>query len=384
MDMIISKIIIMKNTKAQLTFLQPDFHASLHPLQENGKVQKITDLSGRQLCRLLSNADPGSQFLKTLLDCSPFWSQRVCLKWKIKHMSFLVKVTKRKKLSNQLKALNEESLEGSLLTSKQQDIRSRNSKTAPQSFCVFQLAVSTLPTDETGYGLLPTVKATEVVAKAEQVTGKRKVRNGKQYSNTLQDLAVSGLLPTPQARDEKAGSDIQDPRMQRKLEKNWTANLNDLAKSGLLPTPTVMDTNQGDLEKIDKRRAKALASKINGNGFGVTLGELANRGLLPTPQSAEGFKLTGLESQDSLTKRVRIMMDKPLLATPTKNEGKGARSKAKVNDNKRQGAPTLRDHISLTGQTGRLNPLFVLEMMGYPSTYTLLPFLNQQLIRMEA
>ena len=55
-------------------------------------------------------------------------------------------------------------------------------------------------------------------------------------------------------------------------------------ESGLLPTPLVMDTNCGDLEKVDARRERAKASKNNGNGFGATLGELANRGLLPTPK----------------------------------------------------------------------------------------------------
>ena len=56
-----------------------------------------------------------------------------------------------------------------------------------------------------------------------------------------------------------------------------------LSPVGLLPTPVVMDSNQGDLEKINQRRARAKAKGINGNGFGMTIGEMANRGLLPTP-----------------------------------------------------------------------------------------------------
>jgi hypothetical protein len=49
-----------------------------------------------------------------------------------------------------------------------------------------------------------------------------------------------------------------------------------------------------------------------------------------------GEKVTGLENQDSLTKRARLE----------------------------------------TGKTSQLNPLFVLEMMGFNPDWTLLPFLN--------
>ena len=56
--------------------------------------------------------------------------------------------------------------------------------------------------------------------------------------------------------------------------------------------------------------------------------------MLPTPQAQEGYKITGKENQDSITKRVREM----------------------------------------TGQTSQLNPRFVAEMMGFPPNWTELPF----------
>jgi hypothetical protein len=89
------------------------------------------------------------------------------------------------------------------------------------------------------------------------------------------------------------------------------------------------------LQKIDQRRARALESKKNGNGFGQTIGELANRGLLPTPMASDGGgKVTGLENQMSLTKMARKQ----------------------------------------TGTTSQLNPRFVAEMMGFPPNWTELPF----------
>lgn len=106
---------------------------------------------------------------------------------------------------------------------------------------------------------------------------------------------------------------------------------------GLLPTPIVMDTNCGDLEKIDTRRAKAKASKNNGNGFGMTIGELSNRGLLPTPTADDNpAKNTGKRNQDGLQKRA----------------------------------------FQVTGKTSQLNPRFVMEMMGFPPDWTELPFLS--------
>jgi hypothetical protein len=64
--------------------------------------------------------------------------------------------------------------------------------------------------------------------------------------------------------------------------------------------------------------------------------EFANA-MLPTPMASDcGEKLTGLENQDSLTKRARLE----------------------------------------TGKTSQLNPRFVAEMMGFPVNWTELPFQN--------
>jgi hypothetical protein len=58
-------------------------------------------------------------------------------------------------------------------------------------------------------------------------------------------------------------------------------------ESLLLLTPVCMDTGMMDLGKIDKRRACAKAKKINGNGFGMSLMEVAQRGLIPAPAARD-------------------------------------------------------------------------------------------------
>ena len=101
---------------------------------------------------------------------------------------------------------------------------------------------------------------------------------------------------------------------------------------GLLPTPRAS-------ESIERRNMKTVILKVETKGD-VTLTTLAkyNNGiLLPTPMASDGgTKLTGLENQDSLTKRARKM----------------------------------------PGKTSQLNPLFVEEMMGFPENWTALPFQN--------
>jgi hypothetical protein len=97
----------------------------------------------------------------------------------------------------------------------------------------------------------------------------------------------------------------------------------------LLPTPTAMDSTNAT--------ATMTSTQVkDGSMHSVTLTRAMSMGMLPTPQAQEGDKITGLENQDSITKRVRQM----------------------------------------TGTTSQLNPRFVAEMMGFPPNWTLLPFQN--------
>jgi hypothetical protein len=97
---------------------------------------------------------------------------------------------------------------------------------------------------------------------------------------------------------------------------------------GILPTPNTRDWkdnigNGKDAPSIGVTRGYSLGQKINS--------------ILPTPMASDcGDKVTGLESQDSLVKMTREM----------------------------------------TGKTSQLSPQFVMEMMGFPTDWTLLPFLN--------
>jgi len=85
----------------------------------------------------------------------------------------------------------------------------------------FQLVPSTLPTDATEFGLLPTI-TTETGRKSDFKQG------GKSMFTALKE---TGMLPTPRARAE-GGNCSRD---------RGKGNLEDVIASGMLPTPTTRD-----------------------------------------------------------------------------------------------------------------------------------------------
>lgn len=212
----------------------------------------------------------------------------------------------------------------------------------------FQLRVSEPPTAETGFGLLPIVKACEIDETPEQWSIRR-----------------------------------ENPK-----NKMMGPSLTVVAKMGLLPTPVVMDTNCGDPERIDKRRATAKDKGYNGNGFGQTLGELANRKLLPTPQAYdynsartpgkwEKDKQKWKEKGVSLHYPLKQMAANKLLPMPRQSEHKGTGPLGSASHKHRLDRAYLDATVQeITGSSGQLSHRFVGELMGFPPSWTELPFLS--------
>jgi len=192
----------------------------------------------------------------------------------------------------------------------------------PYNRSYFQLQVSVLPTEEIASGLLLTPTSTERCEHPDDMRAraeKNGYKNGTQY-NSLTSQIVYGMLPTPRARAE--GGNCSKDRGKRNLED---------VISTMLPTPTTFDYNTPrSQEAWDKAKEK------HGDALQNPLRQMAAFGMLPTPCASEGCKITGLENQDSLTKRTRQM----------------------------------------TGSGSQLSPLFVGEMMGFPKNWTASPFLS--------
>jgi len=95
------------------TSSQQDTPASPFHLPGSEEAQKMTDISGHTFFPLLKQSDPLGAFSRMFMVTSPWASTRCCLTWK--------------------------------------------AKATPQGRLLFQLAASTLPTDETGSGLSPDI-----------------------------------------------------------------------------------------------------------------------------------------------------------------------------------------------------------------------------------
>jgi hypothetical protein len=148
-------------------------------------------------------------------------------------------------------------------------------------------------------------------------------------------------------------------RMMEQTSIEWT---------GMLPTPTAMDSTNAT--------ATMKSTQVKeGSMHSVTLTRAMAMGMLPTPQASEGHKGSKTYNPKSqMGSGLSAMAGSGMLPTPTASD-------------KNQGTiiihPTYPRHTDLNnfvsqqiGKNSQLNPRFVAEMMGFPPTWTELPFLS--------
>jgi hypothetical protein len=156
------------------------------------------------------------------------------------------------------------------------------------------------------------------------------------------------MLPTPNAFDWNTA---RKPETYYKAKAEWKEKginlqmpLKQMAVNGLLPTPSVSCAEGGQqADRVERNPSGGyiLRKKNNPNvTYGAKLSDAmifeANQ-MLPTLSATDSpAKNTGKRNQDSIPKRIR----------------------------------------DAGGKTFQLSPLFCAEMMGFPESWTLLPFLN--------
>ena len=105
----------------------------------------------------------------------------------------------------------------------------------------FQLAVSTLPTEETGFGLLPTVMSQTRERTEEECRERQKKYGGEKRALYLDHLAAMEMLPTPNAFDWNTARkpETYEAYKKKKAEEgvNLQMPLKQLATNQMLPTP---------------------------------------------------------------------------------------------------------------------------------------------------
>jgi hypothetical protein len=154
------------------------------------------------------------------------------------------------------------------------------------------------------------------------------VKEGSMHSVTLNRAMAMGMLPTPNSRD-------------------WKDNIG----------------NGQDAPSIGVTRGYSLGQKINS--------------MLPTPTAQDADKATKKWREDHQNNLTAHVFNK-MLPTPAMSNYKGASSieALEARGRLKQTADNLADQFAVSGKSSQLSPQFVMEMMGFPTDWTLLPFLS--------
>lgn len=102
---------------------------------------------------------------------------------------------------------------------------------------------------------------------------------------------------------------------------------------------------------------------------------MARKQMLPKPTCQDADKATKKMREGHQNNLTAIVFNH-MLPTPTTRDWKGARSEEALEEAGRNKTNSLPDAFAQTGRSSQLNPQFVMEMMGFPPNWTLLPFLN--------
>lgn len=337
---------------AKSMFSQEDSPANLSPSLAEERERTITATSGHRCFERYGRYTQLGSLVKTLMESRRWWSPAKSLRWDAQTIfSKRITYTERKADSPSTKSVQ---------TSKPKDI--------PSNRLLFQLVPSEHRTEETEFGLLPTVQtqglkqcnkkgktefvpldllptpnAMDIAHKDMEINerGRRNPKRGKtDHSLGLEDMAVAKLLPTPCSIEATKFTKTINPNSQ--MGQGLTA----LAVNGLLPTPTAMEVKHSKRVKgLKEQGAKGMYSRKNGALRPNGLTDFLDFHYLLTPMAADGM-------------RANMNMQ------------------ALKNHNKEKANLAEQIAHKVGGGTSQLNPLFVEEMMGFPLMWTALPFLS--------
>lgn len=337
---------------AKSMFSQEDSPANLSPSLAEERERTITATSGHRCFERYGRYTQLGSLVKTLMESRRWWSPAKSLRWDAQTIfSKRITYTERKADSPSTKSVQ---------TSKPKDI--------PSNRLLFQLVPSEHRTEETEFGLLPTVQtqglkqcnkkgktefvpldllptpnAMDIAHKDMEINerGRRNPKKGKtDHSLGLEDMAVAKLLPTPCSIEGTKFTKTINPNSQ--MGQGLTA----LAVNGLLPTPTAMEVKHSNRVKgLKEQGVKGMYSRKNG-----------------------ALRLNGLTD----------FLDFHYLLTPMAADGLRANMNMQALKNHNKEKANLSEQIAhkVGGGTSQLNPLFVEEMMGFPLMWTALPFLS--------
>ena len=174
-----------------------------------------------------------------------------------------------------------------------------------------------------------------------------------------------GLLPTITASFGERGGNL-NPQSNHDTEKAMRDAIPKMM--GLLPTITASMGEPKNGNWLHNRNTDDSCQKYR---------ELYQKGMLPTPTAMDSTNATAnMKSTQVKEGSMHSMTLSRLLCTPTAQASRG-------NTSDKRGKGNLTDQIAemelTTSKTSHLSPQFVMEMMGFPTDWTLLPFLNGEM-----
>jgi hypothetical protein len=156
---------------------------------------------------------------------------------------------------------------------------------------------------------------------------------------------------------------------QRSLERGGAPSCLSVAVLGggqMWPTPTAAGFDCADVPRLLQRREEVKAKGINGNGFGLTLGQAVKVAMWPTPDASMGTggrvskeppvgkRKSGAKKSITLNDAVKWEM----FPTPNTVDAKGGTRNG-------EGQTQLCHTVG-----GQLNPTWVELLMGFPPGWT--------------
>ena len=181
-------------------------------------------------------------------------------------------------------------------------------------------------------------------------------------------------FPTPTVQMSKTSGLTQEAaerEFRRSVERNGAPSCLAVAVMGsgqMWPTPTAAGFDCADVPRLLQRREEVKAKGINGNAFGLTLGQAVKVAMWPTPDasmgtggrvSAEppiGKRKSGAKKSITLNDAVKWQMVPTPCATDWKLSCKQGRRRGQ-----------LTEAVAVGGQ---LNPTWVEWLMGFPLGWT--------------
>jgi hypothetical protein len=210
-----------------------------------------------------------------------------------------------------------------------------------------------------------------------KLTWKLRATKSHRFYFQLFPSNIEDLLPTPTTQEATSECEVNENgrRVTTDGQNSHSLNIGRMATMGMLPTPTAFDWNSARTEKKWEEDKAMWAER--GVNLQMPLKQMARLKLLPTPKAVEAPSASwDKRSPNSKFKPGVTLTDLKvwgMLPTPTKSD-----FQPRWKTENWEGSDLGSQINQMLGTRSHLSPQFVLEMMGFPTDWTLLPFLNKE------